>query len=217
MKKIGIVLLSLCLLLCSGGCGREQKTYRKAERQMASASYAGAADLFSSLGDYRDAAEKTRECKYRLAKTLAQPDAPDYAEAVRLLDEIGAYKDAIALKNTLRETYFFPEHGYRIPCLECVAADAHRTSDSGKDEIGAFRRYTYTWPVSDDADAQTLTAQFVQWLSYVDGVDGLDTEPYRNGAFFLCVDGDPLGVVSSQKTGVSVSITVILYEEPLER
>ncbi len=214
MKRIGIVLLPLCLILCLGGCGKEKKTYRKAERLLESSSFAQAEALFSSLDEYEDAADKTRECKYLLAKNYMNADTPDYAEAVRLLEELGAYKDAIALKQTLREKYFFPGNGYRIPCMECVVPDARRTDARGKDEIGSYCRYTYTWNVAGDADEQARAAQFMEWLSYVDGVEGLNTEPYRNGSYFLCVDGERLGLVSSQKSGASVGVSVVLYDEP---
>lgn len=216
MKKKRVALLLVCLALCLGGCGKEKRTYKNAEELLEESSFAQAEELFSTLGDFDDAAEKTRECKYQLAILCAEADEPDYAEAVRLFAEIGAYKDAIARKTALQEQFFFKEYGYRIPGMECVVSDAHPSEKSGKDQIGSFHRYTYTWRISDNNDARERSDQFIKWLAYLDGVVGVKTEQYLNGAYFLCVDGERLGIVSSQKSDDSVGVTVDLYDAPME-
>lgn len=216
MKKIAIVLVPLCLLVCLGGCGTKRGTYHRAEKLLESASFAQAEALFSSLGDYGDAAEKSRECKYQLAKIYMDAEKPDYAQALRLLKEIGAYKDAIALKTDLQQKYFFPEHGYRIPRMECVVADARCADEDGKDESGSFHRYTYTWKVKNYGTASEISDRFVQWLDYIDSVPDLKTEPYLNGAYFLCADGERIGVVSTQKSDETVGVSVKMYDAPIE-
>lgn len=216
MKKTGIALaLAACLLIFSAGCGKT-KDYKDAEELLEASSFAQAEDLFSSLGDYRDAADKLRECKYLLVKDCLQAAPPDVAQAVRLLEELGAYKDAIALKKELQETYFFAEYGYRIPAMECIVPDAKRADERGKDETGAYHRYTYTWRISDIHAAMELSDRFVEWIDCINGVDGVDAQPYRGGAYYISVDDVPFGLVSSHKTDKSVSVTAVLYDEPME-
>ena len=215
MKKIGIILLPLCLLVCLGGCGTKKNTYREAQELLEGSSYVQAEELFSTLGDYEDAAKQSRECKYLLAKSLIDADEPDYVQAVRLLDEIGGYKDAIALKTELQDLYFFPEYGYRVPGMECVASDAQRTDERGNDENGAFHRYTYSWAVAGYDTAGEVSDLFVKWLDCIGSASGLETQPHRNGAFILYLDDDPFGILSTQKSDTTLSVSAVLYDEPI--
>lgn len=215
MKKCAVVIVTLCLLLCLGGCGKGG-LYKKAEKLLEESSFSQAQEMFSMLGDYDDAAERSHESQYLHVKSLLEADNPDYAQAVRLLREIGAYKDALALKAELQEKYYFAEYGYRIPALECIVPDTKRTEERGKDDAGAYHRYTYTWRVSDMAAARELSDRFMKWIDCIHDEDGVDAQPYRGGAYFISVDDVPYGLVSSHKTDNTVSVTAMLYDEPME-
>ena len=217
MKKTGIALaLVLCLLFCFAGCGKKKGDYDRAQELLAASSFAQAEELYASLGDYADAADKLRECKYLLAQDCAQAQPPDVLQAVRLFAELGGYRDAAQKKAALQEEYFFAQYAYRIPAPNCIMTGADRTEDDGTDANGAYHRHIYAWEISGFSDTRALSDRFVQWIAYLDDADGVTTQPYQNGTYFLCLDDAPIGMISSQKDDNAVRVTVVLYDEPME-
>lgn len=217
MKKTGIALaLLLCLLLAAAGCGKKKGAYDRAEDLLEASSFSQAEDLFSTLGDFKDAAEKQRECKYLLALSCAQAQPPDVVQAVRLLEELGGYRDAVSLKESLQKQYYFPEYGYRIPSPACIMTDAKQTESRGKDKTGAFRRCDFDWSLSVRLSAAELSDRFMQWIECLDGVDGVEARRSLGGTFILFVDDQPFGTVSTKKTDTTVIVSVVLYDEPME-
>lgn len=210
MKKSGIVLALVCLLLCLCGCGAKSRAYKQAQALMDAAQYAQAAEAFHALGTYRDAADKTLKCKYLLAEDCMHEPEQDIPEAVRLFAELGDYADAKAQMEALQETYYFPEFARQIPAPESVIPDAVRSEETGEDENGRYCRYTYTW---EEPDLNALSDRFAAWLSKLDEADGVDAQPYLNGAYTILVGGERVGLTDSVRSDDNVQIRVTLYTD----
>ena len=91
MKKLTALFLILCLLIASG-CSASSKEYSQAQALMNSGDLSGAEAAFLQLGEYKDAPEKAKECRYRIAVLLMQNE--DYAAAADSFSLLGTYKDA---------------------------------------------------------------------------------------------------------------------------
>ena len=65
MKKILICMLVLALALALTGC--RSGDYRKAQKLFEAEEYDEASRLYASLSDYKDSAEKLKECRYQQA------------------------------------------------------------------------------------------------------------------------------------------------------
>ncbi len=91
MKKITAVLLSLiCIAALLTGCDRSE--YKKATALFENGQYAEAAELFASLSDYEDSADRVLECNYQLAAGLFK--GGDYQGAKALFSALGNYNDS---------------------------------------------------------------------------------------------------------------------------
>ncbi len=70
------------------------KSYKAAEELYESGDYAAAAIAFAAVGDYKDAAERSKEAGYQYAETLLQ--AGQYEDASAAFTALGNYSDAQA-------------------------------------------------------------------------------------------------------------------------
>ncbi len=69
-----------------------QETYKAAESYLKQEKYAAAYDLFETLGDYSDAADRIKASKYERAEKHLQ--AEEYNKAYELFEEISDYSDS---------------------------------------------------------------------------------------------------------------------------
>lgn len=67
-------------------------TYSRAEDFLKVGSYEEAKELFDGLGDYKDAADKSKECTYQMATSYISEG--DYEKSNEMLEKIKGYKDA---------------------------------------------------------------------------------------------------------------------------
>ena len=144
LRRAAALPLLLAMLLSLSGCASGD--YRRAERLYAAGSYESAAEMFDSLRDYKDSAERADECRYRLA--LDAMDARDYAAAAELLETLGTYKDARKLLPDAEEGLLRSSVcGGRISedadmsalALELLSRRLGREGIEHSFEIGAFR------------------------------------------------------------------------------
>lgn len=73
-KKIAVVLLLICTILCLCGCDSTEKDYNSAEKLFESGEYKEALELYSQIGDYEDSVEKIAICE----KEIAMRENADY-------------------------------------------------------------------------------------------------------------------------------------------
>ena len=98
MKKR--ILTLLLALLCISLCACDSSDFGKAEKLFAQGDYQGAKEIYSTLGDYRDSADKVMECDYQIALRLFQEK--DWEPALPALTALGEYKDALEKANECR-------------------------------------------------------------------------------------------------------------------
>lgn len=91
MKKTLTLLLAIVMMLSLCGCNSSD--YKKAVSLYEAGNYAEAAEIFTSLGDYEDAAEMSVKCEYALAVDLLADG--DYASALDVFAALGDYADSI--------------------------------------------------------------------------------------------------------------------------
>ena len=92
IKKILSVVLVASMLILLGGCGENRKAYGKATDMMDGGNYEDAAEVFASLGDYKDSQEKVTHCQYEHAVALMNDKK--FADAADAFAKLGNYKDS---------------------------------------------------------------------------------------------------------------------------
>lgn len=115
---------------------------------------------------------------------------------------------AQALLRSIPDKTYYAQYDRRILALECVIPDAACTEEDGADENGAYHSYTYVWR---DPDVPVLSEKFAAWIAVLNGTDGVETEPYRNGTYFIVIDGDRVGLAGSSRTDDEVRIYIRFY------
>ena len=90
MKRLFAILLAVVMVFSLCAC--DSADYKKASEAMDSGDYAAASEAFKALGDYKDSAEKAKECDYQLA--LAVFESADYAAAIAAFEALGGYADS---------------------------------------------------------------------------------------------------------------------------
>lgn len=90
MKKIILCVLSIMLLLCLSAC--DSSDYKKAESLCEEERWSEAAEIFTSLGDYEDSAQRVKECNYNIAEDLF--DDQKYEQAKEAFEALGDYSDS---------------------------------------------------------------------------------------------------------------------------
>lgn len=101
--KISALLLTFCLccsLVLTGCSGND---YKKATDLLNEKNYSEAVEIFQKLGDYKDSADKAKECFYEMAKT--EYDSENYQGAYELFLEADDYNDADSLANESMHQY----------------------------------------------------------------------------------------------------------------
>lgn len=91
MKKALTLLLVIVMTLSLCGC--DSSDYKKAVSLYEAGDYTEAAEIFTSLGDYEDAAELSAKCEYALALDLLADG--DYESAFDMFATLGDYEDSI--------------------------------------------------------------------------------------------------------------------------
>lgn len=94
--RCAVLLLMLCLLLCS--CGMVQAEtedplrarYDEAYELYKSKDYAAASTIYQELGTYRDSRYMLKDCNYRLAIHLHSEG--EHTQALALFEELGSYE-----------------------------------------------------------------------------------------------------------------------------
>ena len=120
-----------------------QTRYDQAQAAMDAKSYADAALLFGNLADYRDSADKYRECLYQQA--LAEQESGNYKLAAEILDEISGYKDAD--ERSLESKYTYCEATCEDP-TETTYAFFKALDESGYEGADNLREEIYKWHVT---------------------------------------------------------------------
>ena len=120
-----------------------QTRYDQAQAAMDAKSYADAALLFGNLADYRDSADKYRECLYQQA--LTEQESGNYKLAAEILDEISGYKDAD--ERSLESKYTYCETTCEDP-TETTYAFFKALDESGYEGADNLREEIYKWHVT---------------------------------------------------------------------
>ena len=98
MRKMWLLLLVLCLLLCACGsveAGRQENDYLQAHALLHEEKYDQAVDAFAALGDYKDSQYLRQEAELArdYAAALSLLEEKDYVGAYTALSKLGNYKD----------------------------------------------------------------------------------------------------------------------------
>ncbi len=93
IKKLFSIILVFAFLITLTGC--RSSDYESALNLMEEQEWTQARELFISLGDYKDSAERITECDYNIALDAMQDG--DYAEASERFEALGDYKDSSEL------------------------------------------------------------------------------------------------------------------------
>ena len=93
IKKLALVLLIAALLLTMTGCSAAD--YKTAKQLMESGDAAAAAEMFKTLGDYKDSAAQAAACDYTVAQNTYS--AGEYEQARALFAALGDYEDSAEL------------------------------------------------------------------------------------------------------------------------
>ena len=95
-KKSKILVLVLAVLVVAGIAGYfgtgNMRSYNSAKKLMESGDYKAASQAFANLGDYKDAKDQLKECKYLSAMKLME--SGDYEAASKAFSNLENYKDA---------------------------------------------------------------------------------------------------------------------------
>lgn len=89
-KRIFAIVLAAVMTLALTGC--DASDYKKAVTSMENGDYEDAREIFTALGDYKDAAAKITECDYNMA--LFAMAAAKYDEAIAGFTALGDYEDS---------------------------------------------------------------------------------------------------------------------------
>ncbi len=89
-KKLIAIVICLAVLVSLTACSMTD--YKTAAGLAENGDWAGAREIFAALGDYKDAAEKVRECDYEIAGGLLADGACEDARA--LYESLGDYLDS---------------------------------------------------------------------------------------------------------------------------
>ncbi len=92
-QKLALMLLLAALLLTMTGCSATD--YKTAKQLMESGDAAAAAEMFKTLGDYKDSASLATACDYTVAKSTY--GAGEYEQARALFAALGDYEDSAEL------------------------------------------------------------------------------------------------------------------------
>ena len=93
IKKLALVLLIAALLLTMTACSAAD--YKTAKQLMESGDAAAAAEMFKTLGDYKDSAAQAAACDYTVAQNTYS--AGEYEQARALFAALGDYKESASL------------------------------------------------------------------------------------------------------------------------
>lgn len=116
-----VVLISAAMILFFGVYLPKApyiRGYQDAEKRYESGDYAGAAEIFSGLGDFRDAAARGKDAAYKSAEALLS--AGEYEQAAAAFRALGSYNDAAKRSNDTLYQYaeFLLKGGETIAALE---------------------------------------------------------------------------------------------------
>ena len=120
-----------------------QTRYDQAQAAMEAKSYADAALFFGNLADYRDSADKYRECLY--LQGLAEQESGNYKLAAEVFDEISGYKDAD--ERSLESKYNYCETTCEDP-TETTYTFFKALDESGYEGADDLREEIYKWHVT---------------------------------------------------------------------
>ena len=95
MKAKRFLAAVLCLVMVFSFTACSGSDYKSALAKTESGDWAGARDIFSALGSYKDAAAKVTECDYQIAGGYMADGK--YDDAVKLYESLGGYLDSADL------------------------------------------------------------------------------------------------------------------------
>lgn len=119
-----------------------------------------------------------------------------------------ADKSAQALLESIPDKQYYALYDHRILAPDCMIPGSVCTETDGSDENGPYHSYEYAWK---NPDVPALSEKFAAWIAILNETEGVGTEPYRNGTYYILVDGDRVGLAGSSRTDDEVRISVTLY------
>lgn len=99
MRKRALVLaLVSMLMVLMVGCSANARQYREAKRLMESGSYSEAAEIFSTINEYKDSDNLYKSCLYSQGQELMEEQ--EYSKAADIFSSIKEYNDSEELYNS---------------------------------------------------------------------------------------------------------------------
>lgn len=190
MKKIIATVLVLALAFALCACGGNSQ-YKQAERLFAAGEYQQAAELYEAAGDYRDSADKAKECRYQLA--LQAFKRAEYESAAQQFSALGDYKDSADQAN------------------ECLYQQAIVTFNKGdyksaKSQFQALKGYSDSANWISRCDQEILNERCGSYNLTGIKIDGKDYTAYINsmgyGDMMITFKSDKTGTMTGSKTNI---------------
>ena len=102
MRRIIYIIFVLLLAFSLCGCSiiNNIKVYKAAEELYAAGKFEEAVDIYETLGEYKDSADKALVCRYDVACTTFEGE--DYKKAQELFEALGDYKDSADMAEKCR-------------------------------------------------------------------------------------------------------------------
>lgn len=184
-KKIGIIIgaiVAVAAIAIGVFFGTaNMRAYSAAEKMLSNGKYAEAADQFTALGDYRDAAERVKEAAYQRAKALMEDEA--YDEAADVFNGLGDYSDSSELATEC--IYQSAVAQYDDGDLE-HAIETLKTIPDNEKAASLLQSYQYELAGQHYADGEYKEAEIL--YAEISGYEDAD-ELAAQCAFYQTVDG----------------------------
>ena len=184
MKRIvALILVAVMLLSILTGC--DSADYKTATELYAGGNYAEAAQMFESLGDYKDSADQARICRYAYAKELFQ--AGEFTQAAEVFAMLGDYQDSAAM---------IKECGYRNAEV-LLSAGSYAEAIAAYEALGNYK---------DSADRIAAAKRELMYITYPDVIAALS-----EGVWF-CESSDANAVKILTFTRENATVGGVYYD-----
>ena len=162
---------------------RNYQSYQAAEKMLEEGQYEEAKNAFWALGEYKDSADKMKECDYQKAKQLLKKKK--YNEAKELFEQLGDYSDSKSQMNACeygRAAVYFSDKDYEAAqtiyeklgkykdCAEKIKACQYGIAGTylNEKQFAQARKIYKALGSYEDAEKQLKECDYQEALQYVE-------------------------------------------------
>lgn len=177
MKAKRFLAAVLCLVMVFSFTACSGSDYKSALAKTESGDWAGARDIFSALGSYKDAAAKVTECDYQIAGGYMADGK--YDDAVKLYESLGGYLDSadlITKCNYQKAEALLKSGAYDDAIAVFESLGSYQDSADKITEC----KYQKALGLLDEADYEGAEELFTALGDYQDSAEKIDTCRYQH-------------------------------------